>query len=997
MSEMTSVVETQQQHQQYVGDNSNARHHCKECNVNFDSEASLKVHLQYHDKNNLLNQWANKAQQEESNNNHSKTGNHNSHVNVNRDSVTILADSSEPSTMSPSQDSISLQQQQPQQQQQQQQQPQQQQSAIQLIPPYDHFPPMFNESSYYINEQSYMIPHHFSPSQEDAQNNRDSNDTYPRYHLYQHPQIYSADRTTSNSTSPHSPPLQCDKCGAVFEDTNQLGEHMRTNHLESPSAYPPAPQYGSHLGHSPQQLHPSPPLPNQPQQQPGYDYNGGQTNKMDMKQEPEEQAEILDLDSHKVQTHRFEEEYLRMQQQQQQQQQHQQQGLQMQIQQRLIPHQQHQQHRIGSHSVSSMLGNHWLPTQSHDYHPGLGSMGPVDNVPPSIPDQGQFMRSQHMPVEHGHQNSPIITSTQPMTGHQMRAGLAQQSSQAPPLANQSWKSNEARRPKTYNCTACNKWFTSSGHLKRHYNTTLHKNAVKNGKEPDPATLPISNHHHPTRENSNNSSRGGGAPARSTPDLPSSRSPPNLMAGPSAEATRGLLHTPTTHCSSNNSSAPVLVQQPVVHLMHPGVMPVTSPVPSSLAGHHQQPMGSAPHQLGLQQQRQLHLRTDSPGQSVHHTTSSPIPPQAALHMNCPSPMDSSHQHHMNSLQGSVHPAMTSPTAMRDTTMPHQPYPNALPPHVTIITHPVLLEPTQRPTLQLPTSMVGNAQNEQQQLNVLPSFTIFDHKTNYTPVVGLINDNLQVITNVGGLALEAFTPQESIESSSTISYDTSTISYDSSNKLHLSPNVVTNIEQSAFSYPFEHPFEQNNNHLLQLEQKENIDPNINVQPKRGRKRKLPSKEVTTPEAKYISLDGVHKCVHCDKYFGKSCYLTQHNKSSHSGEKPFKCAKCGKRYADKESHDKHVGVHEKEKKYGCDICPKRFAHKTDLKRHVYTHKTERPFKCSTCSKGFIRNDHMKKHALTHNKVKTPRITKKRKTTTTSPFDSQQAGEFKDFPTKY
>lgn len=42
----------------------------------------------------------------------------------------------------------------------------------------------------------------------------------------------------------------------------------------------------------------------------------------------------------------------------------------------------------------------------------------------------------------------------------------------------TWKSNEARRPKTYNCTACNKWFTSSGHLKRHYNTTLHKNAVK---------------------------------------------------------------------------------------------------------------------------------------------------------------------------------------------------------------------------------------------------------------------------------------------------------------------------------------------------------------------------------------------------------------------------------------------------------------------------------------------------------------------------------------
>lgn len=62
-----------------------------------------------------------------------------------------------------------------------------------------------------------------------------------------------------------------------------------------------------------------------------------------------------------------------------------------------------------------------------------------------------------------------------------------------------WKSNEARRPKTYNCTACNKWFTSSGHLKRHYNTTLHKNAVKSSGHPDPATLPISAHHHPQRD------------------------------------------------------------------------------------------------------------------------------------------------------------------------------------------------------------------------------------------------------------------------------------------------------------------------------------------------------------------------------------------------------------------------------------------------------------------------------------------------------------------
>ena len=38
--------------------------------------------------------------------------------------------------------------------------------------------------------------------------------------------------------------------------------------------------------------------------------------------------------------------------------------------------------------------------------------------------------------------------------------------------------DEAKRIKTYQCEACDKWFTSSGHLKRHFNTTLHKNATR---------------------------------------------------------------------------------------------------------------------------------------------------------------------------------------------------------------------------------------------------------------------------------------------------------------------------------------------------------------------------------------------------------------------------------------------------------------------------------------------------------------------------------------
>lgn len=51
------------------------------------------------------------------------------------------------------------------------------------------------------------------------------------------------------------------------------------------------------------------------------------------------------------------------------------------------------------------------------------------------------------------------------------------------------RTSEGGRPKTYSCEPCGKWFTSNGHLKRHFNTTLHKNATKSLSKAE-ALLPL---------------------------------------------------------------------------------------------------------------------------------------------------------------------------------------------------------------------------------------------------------------------------------------------------------------------------------------------------------------------------------------------------------------------------------------------------------------------------------------------------------------------------
>ncbi|XP_055306133.1 zinc finger protein 235-like [Sitodiplosis mosellana] len=135
--------------------------------------------------------------------------------------------------------------------------------------------------------------------------------------------------------------------------------------------------------------------------------------------------------------------------------------------------------------------------------------------------------------------------------------------------------------------------------------------------------------------------------------------------------------------------------------------------------------------------------------------------------------------------------------------------------------------------------------------------------------------------------------------------------------------------------------------------------------------------------------HKCPTCDYVTSWPSNLKTHM-LTHTGEMPFPCKICNKRFTLKHHLQRHLKTHPDEYPFSCSVCLRRFAQNVErleheatcdgrhyechlckkfstsntgeLKIHIRVHSGVRPFRCSLCSKKFTLKTSLMRHSKVH-----------------------------------